>query len=159
MQTALVHARRPHRLWNDLGVSGFFTFQLVLAGTTLTALVQPFVLFWALMAIGTGAFLQAGDTPAMQVLAWMHGAALFGGYAASGVLALIGLKRRRLLAAAWVLAFVPVHWALLSVAAWRALFQLLADPYRWEKTEHGLARTSRRSPDSPIDSRGGSLER
>jgi hypothetical protein len=32
---------------------------------------------------------------------------------------------------------------LLSLAAWRALFQLLRDPYRWEKTEHGLARTSR----------------
>jgi hypothetical protein len=32
---------------------------------------------------------------------------------------------------------------LLSFAAWRALFQLLYAPQRWEKTEHGLARTSR----------------
>jgi len=38
---------------------------------------------------------------------------------------------------------LPVYWLLLSLAAWRALFQLLRDPYRWEKTEHGLARTSR----------------
>jgi hypothetical protein len=37
-----------------------------------------------------------------------------------------------------------MHWLLLSIAAWRALFQLLLDPYRWEKTEHGLARTSLR---------------
>jgi hypothetical protein len=38
---------------------------------------------------------------------------------------------------------MPLYWLLLSVAAWRALFQLVRDPYRWEKTEHGLARNSR----------------
>ena len=32
----------------------------------------------------------------------------------------------------------------LRVAAWRAVFQLVRSPYRWEKTSHGLARTSRR---------------
>jgi glycosyltransferase XagB len=36
-----------------------------------------------------------------------------------------------------------VHWLLLSAAAWRALWQLMYDPFRWEKTAHGLARTSR----------------
>jgi hypothetical protein len=38
---------------------------------------------------------------------------------------------------------MPVYWLLLSIAAWRALYQLVADPYVWEKTEHGLAKTSR----------------
>jgi hypothetical protein len=38
---------------------------------------------------------------------------------------------------------MPVYWLLLSLAAWRALYQLLRDPYGWEKTEHGLALTSR----------------
>jgi glycosyltransferase XagB len=32
---------------------------------------------------------------------------------------------------------------LLSLAAWRALFQLIVAPYTWEKTEHGLAKSSR----------------
>jgi hypothetical protein len=40
---------------------------------------------------------------------------------------------------------MPVYWALLSVAAWRAAFQLLFKPHYWEKTPHGLARTSRRA--------------
>jgi len=31
----------------------------------------------------------------------------------------------------------------LSAAAWRALYQLIRDPFGWEKTAHGLARTSR----------------
>jgi hypothetical protein len=43
------------------------------------------------------------------------------------------------------LLLIPVHWLLLSLAAWRALYQLVRDPYRWEKTEHGLAQTSRRA--------------
>ena len=65
------------------------------------------------------------------------------GYLASITLALVGLARRRLLNSAWVLLLMPLYWLLLSMAAWRALHQLLRDPYRWEKTEHGLARNSR----------------
>ena len=44
---------------------------------------------------------------------------------------------------AWVLLLMPLHWLLLSLAAWRALYQLMRDPHRWEKTAHGLAKTSR----------------
>ena len=42
-----------------------------------------------------------------------------------------------------MLLLIPLHWLLLSLASWRALYQLIRDPYRWEKTDHGLARTSR----------------
>ncbi len=53
--------------------------------------------------------------------------------------------RRGLLSTAWVLLLTPLHWLLLllSLAAWRALYQLIAAPYTWEKTEHGLAMSSR----------------
>jgi len=30
------------------------------------------------------------------------------------------------------------YWALMSVAAWKALFQLIFRPHYWEKTQHGL---------------------
>jgi hypothetical protein len=68
---------------------------------------------------------------------------LLSGYASTIVLDLIGLGRRGLLGSAWVLVLTPLHWLLLSLAAWRALFQLIYDPQRWEKTEHGMASTSR----------------
>ena len=68
---------------------------------------------------------------------------LVSGYASTIVLDLIGLRRRGLLGNAWVLILTPLHWLLLSLAAWRALFQLIRDPQRWEKTEHGMASTSR----------------
>jgi hypothetical protein len=31
------------------------------------------------------------------------------------------------------------YWVLLSAAAYRALWQLLHDPFLWEKTPHGLS--------------------
>jgi hypothetical protein len=34
---------------------------------------------------------------------------------------------------------------MLSLAAWRALYQLFFAPYRWEKTAHGLAKSSHRA--------------
>ena len=41
MQTWLVHMRAPVRLWRDLGAAGFWTFQLVVGGNVLSALVHP----------------------------------------------------------------------------------------------------------------------
>jgi hypothetical protein len=41
--------------------------------------------------------------------------------------------------------FLPVYWALMSLAAWQALFQLWRQPFSWEKTTHGVAR-DRRTP-------------
>jgi hypothetical protein len=47
--------------------------------------------------------------------------------------------------APWVLLLTPLYWVLLSIAAWCALYELFRAPYRWKKTEHGLAKTSRRA--------------
>ena len=144
MQTYLVHMRAPARLVHELGWSGFLAFQIILGGTTLAALVQPLLLGFILMALLADIpMLTTGGSHVSAAIVWVHGAALVSGYTASVVLGLMGLRRRRLLTSAWILLCLPLHWILLSVAAWRALFQLVSDPYRWEKTAHGLARTSR----------------
>ena len=141
MQTYLVHMRQPRKLCRDLGAPGVAAFQLVIGGTVLAALVHPFFvaeLVWR-SATGNAGVLFAG-IPAATIAT---------GYAASGLLALLGLKRRGLLGSAWVLLSMPLHWLLLSLAAWRALYQFTFDPYRWEKTEHGLAKTSRMAEVAP----------
>jgi hypothetical protein len=77
------------------------------------------------------------------------------GYLVSGALGAMGLRRRRLLGSAWALLYIPIYWVLLSWAAWRAVIQLIRDPYRWEKTEHGLAQTSRLADQAPPTRGGG----
>ena len=138
MQTWLVHMRAPVRLWRDLGAAGFWTFQLVVGGNVLSALVHPLFAANLAYACVTNSGLN------LDVLLVLYGLNLVSGYVSSAVLGWIGLSRRRLTRTAWILLLTPLHWLLLSWAAWRALYQLLIAPYRWEKTEHGLARHSRR---------------
>jgi cellulose synthase/poly-beta-1,6-N-acetylglucosamine synthase-like glycosyltransferase len=143
MQTWAVHMREPVKLAHQLGFAGFMTFQLVVGGTVLAALVNP--IFIALLAYSLAVdrpWLSGGDVGG-AVMAGLWGGALAAGYFASAMLGLVGLARRRLLRHAWVLLLMPLHWMLLSAAAWRALYQLVRDPFGWEKTAHGLARTSR----------------
>jgi hypothetical protein len=143
MQTWLVHMRRPGRLRHDLGLKGFVGFQLIVGGNALAALVHPLFVAGLTYSIVSGAPMWRGDGLSVAILAALYATAIVIGYATSAYLGWLGLKRRGLLASAWVLILTPLHWLLLSLAAWRALYQLVVAPYAWEKTEHGLAKTSR----------------
>ena len=144
MQTWIVHMRAPFRLMRELGLSGFITLQLVVGGTVLAALVHPVFLAALALDLATAA-PRFGENHAEIMLSSLYWSTLIGGYTTSAALGVVGLARRRLMSTAWVLLLVPVHWLLLSLAAWQALWKLVRDPYRWDKTEHGLARTSRRA--------------
>jgi cellulose synthase/poly-beta-1,6-N-acetylglucosamine synthase-like glycosyltransferase len=137
LQTWLVHMRRPALLLRDLGVAGFVTFNLIVGGSVLAALIYP--AFVALFC----ARLIAGVPIYDDSLGGLHMLALIGGLSAAALATLAGLSRRRLLSIAWIIPLMPLHWLLLSAAAWRGLLQLVREPYRWEKTEHGLAQSSR----------------
>ena len=139
LQTWLVHMRAPRQLLRELRWPGYVVFQLLMGGTVLAALVH--VLFAAefVWALARG---DVQDGSASHFI-WLHAGMLALGYGVSAGLAMMGLARRGLLSSAWVLLLIPIYWLLLSLAAWRALIQLVRDPYRWEKTEHGLAKTSR----------------
>jgi hypothetical protein len=53
------------------------------------------------------------------------------------------LKLREKLGFWKVVLFTPVYWMLMSIAAWRAAWQLWRKPHLWEKTPH---RPMRRVP-------------
>jgi cellulose synthase/poly-beta-1,6-N-acetylglucosamine synthase-like glycosyltransferase len=142
IQTWCVHMRTPIRLLRELGFSGFATFQLVVGGNVLAALIHPLFLAGVIFAIATDAPV-VGRNGAPAALVWLFWTSLGAGYLISAYLGLRGLVRRRVTSSAWVLAALPLYWLMLSMAAWRALLQLAYDPHGWEKTEHGLARNSR----------------
>ncbi|HET7848653.1 MAG TPA: glycosyltransferase family 2 protein [Pseudolabrys sp.] len=139
MQTWFVHMREPRRLLRELGPIHFVSFQLLVGGTVLAALVHAVFLGILIQAVMDDVPMWKGDGLAVVVLTSLYGATAASGYLTSAFLGWRGLARRRLLSASWVLALMPVHWLLLSLAAWRALYQFLANPYRWEKTAHGAA--------------------
>jgi cellulose synthase/poly-beta-1,6-N-acetylglucosamine synthase-like glycosyltransferase len=144
MQTWLVHMRRPVVLARELGPAGFLTFQCVIGGNVLAALVHPFcvaALLWQVFA------WPAEEDDAIAFFDVLRAAAfptmLTSGYLMTVVLAAFGVARRRLRGCMVALLLMPLYWFMLSFAAWRALVQLIAKPQLWEKTTHGLARTSR----------------
>lgn len=144
-QTWLVHMRQPHRLVRELGWAGFLGFQLCVGGNVLAALVHPFFLGILIAAPFTGLPLWTAHSNLGMALSGLYVAAASAGYAVSAFTAWVGLKRRGLQRIAWVLLLIPAHWVLLSLAAWRALYQCVTAPYTWEKTPHGMTKRSRRT--------------
>ncbi|MEA2890005.1 MAG: hypothetical protein QOI05_798 [Bradyrhizobium sp.] len=137
MQTWAVHMREPRRLWRQAGPRGFLTLNIIVGGNVLTALAYP------VLVIELAAYLVAniiGNTSGLFFTGSLplHVATLTAGFASTVLIGLMGLSRRGRLRTGWVLALTPVYWACLTIAAWRALWELWRDPYRWEKTEHGL---------------------
>jgi cellulose synthase/poly-beta-1,6-N-acetylglucosamine synthase-like glycosyltransferase len=131
MQTWLVHMRNPFNLFRQLGFSGFLTFQLVIGGNALVALVHPLfliVLVWN----------WAGSSPAGHFQPTHALVAAGFGYLVSASLGFLGLWQRGMLNRAPVLLLTPLYWVLLSAAAWWAALEIVFAPSWWNKTEHGL---------------------
>jgi cellulose synthase/poly-beta-1,6-N-acetylglucosamine synthase-like glycosyltransferase len=137
-QTWLVHMRSPRRLWAQLGARQFFAFQLTLGFAGLTGLLNP--IFWALTCV----YLISGPA---HITGLFPPAALYLGVFSMlmGNLLMVysmmaGCMDRGLYAAVRSMIAIPVYWGLMSIAAYKALFQLLRPSRRhyWELTEHGL---------------------
>ncbi|WP_454683208.1 glycosyltransferase [Ancylobacter moscoviensis] len=144
MQTLLVHSRHPRRLVQGTGLPGAVVLALLLGGGLTAALLHPFLGFVLLLDLWRPP--EAIPSRATQFLDAVWPCVLLAGYGSAALSTAIGMRRRQVPGIARVLALMPVYWLMLSAAAWRALFQLIVAPHRWEKTEHGLARTSRRRP-------------
>lgn len=136
LQTALVHLRRPRQLANELGWRGVAHLLIFVGGTPVLAATN--LVFWSLTLIwfvtktnlveamfpGTVFYLATG--------CWLIGNATI---LYLGIVTLLVTRRAELLASALLM---PFYWILMSVAALRAMIQLVTNPFHWEKTQHGL---------------------
>lgn len=144
MQTLLVHGREPRQLYAQIGGTGLLSFMCLIGGGLISALMHP--VFALMLALDIALGRTGSGSLASALLDGMGIAVLVVGYGATALCTMVGMRHRRLPGMWRVLPLIPLYWLMLSAAAWRALFQLIAAPARWEKTEHGLARTSRRRP-------------
>jgi cellulose synthase/poly-beta-1,6-N-acetylglucosamine synthase-like glycosyltransferase len=136
MQTYAVHMRTPRRLWRELGASGFLAFQVVIGGLILSALVQPLFYGLLLWDLWDGALWTRAESQAGLLIAGLAAINIVVGYGSAIALAgLVRWRRRRRLPAGLLLT-LPLYWLLISVAAYRALWQLAVAPSLWEKTPH-----------------------
>lgn len=143
MQTCVVHSRSPARLLAELGPWRTVCAACLLLGALLGPMFGP---AFAVATIVAGA---RGDLLAPEGLVAIAASTLWCSVWLSGSATVIwpmvlGLKRRRLLRLLVFAPLSPFYALLLSAAAWWALVDLLRDPFHWAKTQHGLARTSRR---------------
>lgn len=147
MQTWLVHMRNPFKLWREIGAKGFFGFQVMVLATPVIPLLNP--LFWALLVLWY--VWELGFIPELfpAFIYYIAAAELYLGnfffvYAnIAGVYWVINDMEKknqhyishRLVKYALL---TPLYWVMMSLAAYKALWQLITKPFYWEKTEHGL---------------------
>lgn len=138
-QTFIVHAREPRQLFTSLGF--FRTMIITCTGISvlLGALLYP--VFLAAVAIrladpvplgGGTSLLTLGDS--MLVLAIVVALLV------EIIPAMIALRRRKAMRLAPYILLAPLTHLLVSIAAWRALLELIRRPFHWHKTMHGQAR-------------------
>lgn len=137
MQTWLVHMRQQRALWRTVGPKGVFAFHFFIGAPPLLMLINPIV--WAITAL----FYLLGESRFDWLFPEPIGTlAVFNLFFANLLLVYFGivaaLKRRYYdLVVAGVMQ--PAYWVLHSIAAYKALWQLIRKPHFWEKTEHGTS--------------------
>lgn len=138
MQTLLVHTRHPLQFALSAGPLGLLGFVFFIGGTVLAGLLNP--LFWLIYMIWLAAAAANFDVVFPHSLLYLCLFNLLAGNGAFTYLIMLAPIRR-----GW-LGLIPysftlfAYWILISLAAYKALWQLLRNPFFWEKTPHGLSR-------------------
>jgi cellulose synthase/poly-beta-1,6-N-acetylglucosamine synthase-like glycosyltransferase len=136
MQVWLVAMRRPVRLLRALGPWRAFCFHVAVGGVPFVLLLNP--VYWALTLLyaltAWGLVPQLFPTPVfvISILTALIGNLVF------IYLSIYGLIKRERYGLVPLMFLSPLYWVLQSIAAWKALYQLFANPHYWEKTTHNL---------------------
>lgn len=147
MQTFFVHMRSPGKLYRTIGFRGFLGYLAMIFGTPFLPLVNP--IFWGLMIVWLctqAPWIQSlfpGLLYYIAVIQLVVGNFIFIYMNMIGTYYVIrdcALKKRQPFSYSLIRygLLTPIYWILMSVAAYKALFQLIAKPSYWEKTHHGL---------------------
>ena len=151
MQTFFVHMRSPVKFYKKIGFRGFLGYLAMIFGTPFLPLINP--IFWGLLVVWLcthAPWIQSlfpGLLYYIAVIQLIVGNFIFIYMNMIGTYYVIrdcALKKRQPFSYSLIKygLLTPFYWILMSVAAYKALFQLFAKPYYWEKTHHGLASES-----------------
>ncbi|HEY0722300.1 MAG TPA: glycosyltransferase family 2 protein [Gammaproteobacteria bacterium] len=138
MQTYLVHMRSPLRLYKKLGHVGFWGFQFFIGGTIVSVLLAP----WLFVMFGFWLVTRTHDLdlifPPLVLYVSLFNLLLGNGFLI--YLSSLSVFKRHLYRLIPYALSNPIYWLLMSWAAYKALWQLVHNPFYWEKTQHGVTR-------------------
>jgi len=141
IQTWLVNMRHPVKLLGKVGWKGFLSFQLFVGGSILSGLSYPFLvvpfIFWLLSHTS---LLHPFFPPAVLLISMAN---LIVGNSCLIYLSMLAVAKRRHAELLPYALTVPGYWLLQSVAAYKAMWQLITNPFYWEKTDHGISKYTR----------------
>ncbi len=138
MQTALVYNRHPVKFIKTLGFWKWFSFQMLIVGTPFTFLVNPIMWLTFLFWILAHNFIIFPVIPALIIL--VGTISLIAGNLAMIFLNAAAAFSRKYYNLIPYSLLNPVYWIFHSIAAYKALFQLVFKPFYWEKTNHGITK-------------------
>lgn len=134
MMTWITHIRQPRLLWRQLGARCFIGFQVQFLGSILQSLLAP--LIWSLWLIPLGVWHPLPDAigaTAFKVLYVLMTATTI----LSIIFDIAGMRRtKHRLNPLWALTLTLYH-PLATLAAYKALWELMTKPFYWDKTSHG----------------------
>lgn len=138
IQTWLVYTRDTKTLKQRLGPQAYYGFQFFVGAPALTFLLAP--VFWGAFIVSIPGLFPGALSPTMQVLCAI---AFVGGTLSQWLFArkVLEIERWEYMRRAFYL--YPLYWLLHSLAAARALAQLIVAPHYWDKTVHGVSRMLR----------------
>ncbi|WP_405406350.1 glycosyltransferase [Paracoccus sp. Ld10] len=149
--TWAVHMRDPAALYRDLGAWRFWGFQVQFLGALSQYLLAPVLWSFWLLTFGLPHPLRAPLET--SVGSWAI-TGLFGLFVASellsifvGMRAVSGAKHRHLMA--WV-PTLHFYYPLGCLAGWKAIYEVVAKPFYWDKTAHGLFIEAGDAPAAPL---------
>jgi len=140
MQTWLVHSRRSLNLLRRAGLKGFLSFNLLIGGTPMMFLINPilWLMFFYWLITKTTALEPIFPAPLLYSALFN----LFFGNFIAVYLSMLAVFKRRYYELLPYALLNPVYWALHSVAAYKALYELFTKPFYWQKTQHGITKYS-----------------
>ncbi len=137
--TWITHMRHPLTLWREMGAKGFLTFQVILLGTLSNFLLAPAI--WSFWLVGFG------YTPFIYTLlpgaAWRLLGVMF--VSAESIQLVLGLLATSATGHKGLKLWVPTmmfYWPLGSLAAFKAIYEVLTAPFYWDKTRHGVSKAT-----------------
>jgi len=135
MVTWAVHMRDPVLLWRQLGAKRFAGFQVMFLGTVIQHLFAPVLWSFWLLWLGMGhPLLPMLTAPVMAGLMTVFLSA----EAITIAMGIIALRRSgHRLSPLWV-PTLHLYYPFSAVAAYKALWELVARPFYWDKTRHGI---------------------